>query len=438
MQSFRCYPNLITIRSRTDLVPARRVRRYVHAHAPWFSRSGLLAASSWRTGRRTVTRRAHPGARSRSRTSDLPFVSSTRGVVVASGGGRLLLLLGKAFVPSGAAVVIGIDDKIERRWDPRSRTRIYRAPVRSSKVTRSKPGPALGFPNAAGARAVGRQSWRLPFLTDASPSKRFYAATSRAPKTLLDGSAGGPAKSPLAPRPEQSGWSPNSRSPPSNSSPQCANHVCSVTSLAARSNLFAFPQQKVNAAAGRRFNGKRLKKLSASCKDPKVSLATPRSASGRPEPTARRNSRGTAIWYRAAQQPGPIHAGCSSRSKGEPKSRPSWLRSSTSVRAISSPGSSVRAGRSPFGKPAASSRRRNSAASGQKKATFFEPSGATQSVLHRHPLGARSLQSLESSSQNRTACIQKHSGPSAMQSPRDVEKYGHQILSVSGRAGIVS
>src|SRR6266852_5432863 len=47
--------------------------------------------------------------------------------------GRLLLLLVTAFVPSGAPVVIGIDDTIERRWGPKISARgIYRDPVRSA------------------------------------------------------------------------------------------------------------------------------------------------------------------------------------------------------------------------------------------------------------------------------------------------------------------
>ena len=91
-------------------------------------------------------------------------------------------------MPSGATVVIGIDDTIERRWGAKISARgIYRDPVRSSKGH---------FVKASGLRWLSamllvRVPWAgrimaLPFLTLLAPSKRFYAGKSRAPKTLLD------------------------------------------------------------------------------------------------------------------------------------------------------------------------------------------------------------------------------------------------------------
>src|SRR5579859_2062966 len=102
--------------------------------------------------------------------------------------GRLLVLLIAAFVPTGAPVVIGLDDTIERRWGPKISARgIYRDPVRSSKGH---------FVKASGLRWLSamllvRVPWAdrimaLPFLTLLAPSKRFYTGKSRAPKTLLD------------------------------------------------------------------------------------------------------------------------------------------------------------------------------------------------------------------------------------------------------------
>jgi DDE superfamily endonuclease len=102
--------------------------------------------------------------------------------------GRLLVLLIAAFVPTGAPVVIGLDDTIERRWGPKISARgIYRDPVRSSKGH---------FVKASGLRWLSamllvRVPWAdrimaLPFLTLFAPSKRFYTGKSRAPKTLLD------------------------------------------------------------------------------------------------------------------------------------------------------------------------------------------------------------------------------------------------------------
>jgi hypothetical protein len=47
---------------------------------------------------------------------------------------QLLILLVKALMPSGAPVVIGLDDTIERRWGAKISARgIYRDPVSSSK-----------------------------------------------------------------------------------------------------------------------------------------------------------------------------------------------------------------------------------------------------------------------------------------------------------------
>jgi len=79
-------------------------------------------------------------------------------VVVPGGGGQLLIMLIKAFVPSGAPIVIGLDDTIERRLGPKISARgIYRDPVRSSKGHFVKASGLRWLSAiAAGARAVGR------------------------------------------------------------------------------------------------------------------------------------------------------------------------------------------------------------------------------------------------------------------------------------------
>ena len=85
-------------------------------------------------------------------------------------------------------VIIGIDDTIERRWGHKISARgIYRDPVRSSKGH---------FVKTSGLRWLSAHllvhiPWAgrimgLPFLTMLAPSKRFYADTPRAPKSLLD------------------------------------------------------------------------------------------------------------------------------------------------------------------------------------------------------------------------------------------------------------
>jgi DDE superfamily endonuclease len=94
---------------------------------------------------------------------------------------QLLILLVKALVPSGAPVVIGFDDTIERRWGTKISARgIYRDPVRSSKGH---------FVKASGLRWLSamllvRVPWAdhvmaLPFLTLLAPSKRFYSEARR-------------------------------------------------------------------------------------------------------------------------------------------------------------------------------------------------------------------------------------------------------------------
>jgi hypothetical protein len=100
----------------------------------------------------------------------------------------LLRLLVTSFLDADATVVIGIDDTIERRWGHKIGARgIYRDPVRSSKGH---------FVKTSGLRWLSAQllvhiPWAgrimgLPFLTMLAPSKRFYADTPRAAKTLLD------------------------------------------------------------------------------------------------------------------------------------------------------------------------------------------------------------------------------------------------------------
>src|SRR5580704_13705680 len=109
-------------------------------------------------------------------------------MVVPSSGAPAADFVGRALVPTGAPVVIGLDDTIERRWGAKISARgIYRDPVRSSKGH---------FVKASGLRWLSamllvKVPWAnrvmaLPFLTLLAPSKRFYADKARAPKTLLD------------------------------------------------------------------------------------------------------------------------------------------------------------------------------------------------------------------------------------------------------------
>ena len=85
-------------------------------------------------------------------------------------------------------LVFGLDETIERRWGRQIRARgIYRDPVRAS---------SSHFVKTSGLRWLSlmwlteipwaNRVWALPFLTVLAPSERYYAASPRTPKKLLD------------------------------------------------------------------------------------------------------------------------------------------------------------------------------------------------------------------------------------------------------------
>jgi hypothetical protein len=100
----------------------------------------------------------------------------------------LLRLLVAAFVPAEAAIVVGIDDHIERRRGAKIVAKgIYRDAVRSSKSF---------FVKTSGLRWVcmmllapipwAQCVWALPFLTVLAPSERYYQERKRQHKQLTD------------------------------------------------------------------------------------------------------------------------------------------------------------------------------------------------------------------------------------------------------------
>jgi len=276
----------------------------------WSNVLVLLAGVILAPGRRTVT----TALRILGRDRDPDFCTFHRVLNRAAWSsravaGRLLLLLIAAFVPSGAPVVIGIDDTIERRWGPKISARgIYRDPVRSSKGH---------FVKASGLRWLSamllvRVPWAdrimaLPFLTLLAPSKRFYTGKSRAPKTLLDWARQAAL--------QIHRWLPDRYIVLVADSAFAAieflaavrNHVCVVTRLRLDANLFAFPPQKRKGRGRPPIKGKRLKKLSAILTDPKVSWQRHRVSLwyGRTNRLVEITS-GTAIWYRGGTPPVPI------------------------------------------------------------------------------------------------------------------------------------
>src|SRR6266567_3921559 len=102
---------------------------------------------------------------------------------------RLLLrLLIAIFVPEDAAIVVGIDETIERRRGAKIAARgIYRDPVRSSKEF---------FVKTSGLRWISMmllapipwtgRIWALPFLSVLAPSERYDDQHRRRHKTITD------------------------------------------------------------------------------------------------------------------------------------------------------------------------------------------------------------------------------------------------------------
>jgi hypothetical protein len=155
----------------------------------WCNALLLLTGAILAPGKRTVT--AALRILGREQETDFPIYHGVLNRAVWSSravAGWLLRLLVASFLSADATVVIGLDDTIERRWGHKISARgIYRDPVRSSKGH---------FVKTSGLRWLSAQllvhiPWAgrimgLPFLTMLAPSKRFYADTPRAPKTLLD------------------------------------------------------------------------------------------------------------------------------------------------------------------------------------------------------------------------------------------------------------
>jgi hypothetical protein len=276
----------------------------------WSNVLVLLAGVILAPGRRTVT----AALRILGRDRDPDFCTFHRILNRAAWSsravaGQLLIMLIKAFVPSGAPVVIGLDDTIERRWGPKISARgIYRDPVRSSKGH---------FVKASGLRWLSamllvRVPWAdrimaLPFLTLLAPSKRFYTGKSRAPKTLLDWARQAAL--------QIHRWLPDRYIVLVGDSAFAAieflaavrKYACVVTRLRLDANLFDFPPQKRKGRGRPPIKGKRLKKLSAILNDPKVLWQRYRVSLwyGRTNRVVEIAS-STAIWYRGGSPPVPI------------------------------------------------------------------------------------------------------------------------------------
>jgi hypothetical protein len=97
----------------------------------------------------------------------------------------LLRLLWTVFAPEGA-LVVGVDDTIERRRGGQSRaTGIYRDPVRSSHSHCMKANGRRWLScMLPGTIPWARSVWGLPFLTVWCPAERYYTDSGWAPQHL--------------------------------------------------------------------------------------------------------------------------------------------------------------------------------------------------------------------------------------------------------------
>jgi hypothetical protein len=223
--------------------------------------------------------------------------------------GRLLRMLVTAFVPQGAAVVIGLDDTIERRWGKMIKARgIYRDPVRSSKGF---------FVKTSGLRWLSAMllvdvSWAgrllaLPFLTVLAPSERFYQDLPRAHKTLLDW-----ARQMVL---QIHRWLPDRKIVVVADAAFAAieflaairTHAAVVTRLRLDAALFDFPQPKPKGPGRPAVRGKRLPRLADMLQDPATlwQCHTVPFWYGRTNRTLQ-IATGTAIWYHGGLPPVPI------------------------------------------------------------------------------------------------------------------------------------
>jgi DDE superfamily endonuclease len=161
--------------------PLFRERSWRHAEV-------LLIGAILAPGQRTVTSILRIAGLCRERRFTNYHRVLNRAAWSGRAAGRVLLgLLLDAFAPKGA-VILGVDDTIERRRGKRIGAKgVYRDPVRSSKSH---------FVKASGLRWLSLmllvpipwagRVWALPFLTALAPSERYCREHGRRHKKLTD------------------------------------------------------------------------------------------------------------------------------------------------------------------------------------------------------------------------------------------------------------
>lgn len=222
---------------------------------------------------------------------------------------RLLLYLLERLLPTGA-VVIGIDDTIERRWGARISARgIYRDPVRSSKGHFVKTSGLrwLSLMVLVPIRWSGRR-WALPFLSILAPSARWSETQGKRHKALTDW-----ARQAIL---QTRRWLPHRQLVFVADSGFAAlellaavhRHVCLITRLRLDANLFKPAPSRRRGQRGRPpLTGRRLPKLSAVLASQQT-VWTPIVVSQWYNEQQRKllTATGTAVWYHAGKPPVPI------------------------------------------------------------------------------------------------------------------------------------
>ena len=276
----------------------------------WCNALLLLTGAILAPGKRTVT--AALRILGREQETDFPIYHGVLNRAVWSSravAGWLLRLLVASLLGADATVVIGLDDTIERRWGHKISARgIYRDPVRSSKGH---------FVKTSGLRWLSAQllvhiPWAgrimgLPFLTMLAPSKRFYADTPRASKTLLDWARQAAL--------QIHRWLPGRRIVIVGDTALAAigflaavrGYLSVVTRLRLDANLFAPAPPRRRHRGRPPIKGKRLAKLNQVLHDPRTiwQRHTVTLWYGRTNRTVELAT-GTAVWYHSGLPPVPI------------------------------------------------------------------------------------------------------------------------------------
>ena len=222
---------------------------------------------------------------------------------------KLLLLIVRRFAPSGA-IVIGLDDTIERRWGPKISARgIYRDPVRSSHGHFVKTS-GLRWLSAMAMVPVpwARRRWGLPFLTILAPSERWALVHGHRHKKLTDWARQAVLQTRRWLGKRKIVVVADSSFAALDLIAALRRYVCIVTRLRLDANLFEPPPPRACGRRGRPAKkGRRLQKLCEVLKDKKTRWTRLRMSYWYgDERCILMIATGTAVWHHPGKLPVPI------------------------------------------------------------------------------------------------------------------------------------